>query len=60
MIIIMAYEKKNYGKWNGSYKKAEKPVYKPKRGPLKPLMTEVTISLVGYRCSTHVVPRVAL
>ena len=36
----MAYEKKNYGKWNGGYKKAEKPVYKPKRGPLKPLMTE--------------------
>lgn len=36
----MAYEKKNYGKWNSGYKKAEKPVYKPKRGPLKPLMTE--------------------
>lgn len=36
----MAYEKKNYGKWIGGYKKAEKPVYKPKRGPLKPLMTE--------------------
>ena len=36
----MAYEKKNNGKWNGGYKKAEKPVYKPKRGPLKPLMTE--------------------
>lgn len=36
----MAYEKKNYGKWNGGYKKAEKPIYKPKRGPLKPLMTE--------------------
>lgn len=36
----MAYEKKNYGKWNCGYKKAEKPVYKPKRGTLKPLMTE--------------------
>lgn len=36
----MAYEKKNYGKWNGGYKKEEKPIYKPKRGPLKPLMTE--------------------
>ena len=36
----MAYEKKNYGKWNGGYKKAEKPVYKPKRGTLNPLMTE--------------------
>ena len=40
MIIIMAYEKKNYGKWNGGYKKSEKPAYKPKRGDLKPLMTE--------------------
>lgn len=36
----MAYEKKNYGNWNGGYKKAEKPVYKPKRGALKLLMTE--------------------
>ena len=36
----MAYEKKNYGKWNGGYKKSEKPAYKPKRGDLKPLMTE--------------------
>ena len=40
MIIIMAYEKKNYGKWNGGYKKSEKLAYKPKRGDLKPLMTE--------------------
>ena len=36
----MAYEKKNYGKWNGGYKKSEKLAYKPKRGDLKPLMTE--------------------
>lgn len=36
----MAYEKKNYGKWNGGYKKEEKPTHKQKRGELKPLMSE--------------------
>ena len=40
MIIIMAYEKKNYGKSNGGQKKSEKLADKPKRGDLKPLMTE--------------------
>lgn len=37
---IMGYEKKPYRKWNGGYKKEEKPTYKQKRGELKPLMSE--------------------
>lgn len=36
----MAYEKKPYYKRNNWSRKDEKPIYKPKRGPLKPLMTE--------------------
>lgn len=36
----MGYEKKPYRKWNSAYKKDEKPVYKPKRGEMKPLMSE--------------------